>query len=199
MLKLISCLFCVLFASSTALAHGGEDHGDKAAVPLSTNNGVVASVMGSVFEVVLKAPIITPGEEIKVRLLLSDFESNAPVKEASIDIEMKSASARLFSGKASPTKTDGVYEFSTTFPSEGMYSFDLTIQAKDRADLLAISGFEVKVSEAAPETNATPLKTPMLVGGGLGIFFFSLALGFTLGRLRRAPVKENSAALLEEE
>jgi hypothetical protein len=175
-----------------ALAHGGEDHGDNTSAPLSTTNGAIASATGSVFEVVLKAAEITPGEASSVRVLVSDVETNTPIKEASIEISMKSASARLFTGKATPTKADGIYEFSTTFPAVGVYSFDLTVQAKGRADLLALSGFEVK-SLALTLSGSSALPLPLLLGGGLGIFFVAVMLGFSLGRRRSS--KEVASAV----
>jgi membrane fusion protein, heavy metal efflux system len=178
--------YLLWFIPMLALAHGGDDHQDKAVSALSDPHAVVASATGSVFEVVLKATEITPDKEVSVRVLVSDVETNAPIKEASIMVSMKSASARLFSGKATPTKTDGIYEFPATFPAVGVYGFDLTIQAAGRADLLVISGFEVRVP--APVLSGSPwLALPVLLAGGLGLFMVALALGFFLGR--RQPIK----------
>ena len=187
MRKLRWIFFLCLFASRLALAHGGEDHSEKAAAPLSAEAGAVASATGSVFEVVLKASYTTPGQPSTVRVLLSDFASNAPIKEASIEVALKSASARLFSGKASPTRAEGVYEFSATFPEEGTYSADLTIQAQGRADLLAVSGLVIKAPETTSATAST-FTTPGLIAGGVVAFLLVLGLGFLLGRgSRRGP------------
>lgn len=182
-------LLLALLLPTGALAHGGEDHGEKAAAPIVTSQDAVAAASGSVFEAVIKAPQITPGEETTALVMVSDFETNAPIKNASIDLELKDANARLFSGKAKPTRTDGIYEFSTVFPSEGAYQFDLTIQADGRADLLTLSGFTVKTPEAPAVIEG--LNQTVLIIGGSAIFLVALSLGFLLGRRRpAAPRKE---------
>jgi membrane fusion protein, heavy metal efflux system len=178
--------YLLWFIPMLALAHGGDDHQDKAVSALSDPHAEVASATGSVFEVVLKAEEITPNKEVSVRVLVSDVETNAPIKEASIMVSMKSASARLFSGKATPTKTDGIYEFPATFPAVGVYGFDLTIQAAGRADLLVIPGFEVR-PPAMAISGSSLLALPVLLVGGLGLFILALFIGFFLGR--RQPIK----------
>jgi membrane fusion protein, heavy metal efflux system len=176
--------------SWSASAHGGEEHGGVAAVPPSRDQGVVASASGSVFEVVLKSAAIQPGVDSTVRVLVSDFETNLPINGAIVDIELKDASQRLLAAKATETKTSGVYELTANFPKKGSYSFDLTIQAEKRADLLAVSGFVVGSPEEAVTITTNTL--PLLIGGGVALFFVAFFFGFFIGRAKPSQEEDIS-------
>lgn len=116
----------LLFFTSLALAHGGEDHGTTAApVPvIAETTGFAAE--GSAFQAVLY-----PAGNKSV-LYLADASSNAPIGGATIDAE-----AGGWQGKATPTREPGVYELPWPVPETGA-DVSLMVSAGGNDDLILI-------------------------------------------------------------
>jgi cobalt-zinc-cadmium efflux system membrane fusion protein len=176
-------LLFLLFSSGQALAHGGEDH-SEAPAPIASSDGLVASATGSAFEVVIKSSPIQPNKESTLRLMLSDFETNEPIQNATINLDLKGTNFKT-KVSAKSTKTPGIYEFTATFPAEGDYTFDLAIEANKKADLLVVNGFALKplVSDAQASQSLF-----WITGSGIAVIF--LLLGFGLGRIGRKQKQE---------
>lgn len=172
--RLVLCILLLFFLPASVQAHGGGEGG-------APGETIFISATGSLYEVVLKAHRHPPGEEMEVFFLLSEYESNAPVKGASLEVEAKGEGGFRVSGRAKETQSPGVYRLPLTFPAEGEYLFDLTIQAAQGADLLVVSGFWLTSPEAASNSAPSGVSIWMLAGSALGALLAGV-LGFLLGR-----------------
>src|SRR5215212_1465566 len=90
--------YLLLAIPSLTLAHNGEDHGEKAA-PIITQEGAVITATGKAFEAVIKIPYAPLGSETKARVMISEYETNAPVSGADLDLTFKGANGFKASGK----------------------------------------------------------------------------------------------------
>ena len=189
MRKTLFLLLWPLLVAFAALAHGGEDHGDaKAALPAgaTTFSAVAASEQ---FEVLLRYAPLKPGAEADMRLFLSDFATNAPIKGAKFVFTSPEDPKLKFE---TTEKGPGEYLVETTFPAKKAYSMTVQVVAGERADLLLLEGLvvgqELPVA-AAPTAAAQPWltwKTGLLL---LGAFLLGTAAAALLIR-RRRPASE---------
>ena len=189
MRKTLFLLLWPLLVATTALAHGGEDHGDaKAATPAgATTFSAVAT--SEQFEVLLRYAPLKPGADAYMRLFLSYFATNAPIKGAKF-IFTSSEDPKL---KFETTeKGPGEYLVETTFPAKKAYSMTVQVSAGAQADLLLLEGLvvgkELPVA-AAPAAMAQPWltwKTGLLL---LGTFLLGVVAAVLLIR-RRRPAPE---------
>jgi hypothetical protein len=90
----VAWLVCVVVVPFTvlapgALAHGGEDHGAPPPPPMSGDHGSrTASASTSAVELVTRWPAVPAGQAFPVRVLISDFETNAPVEGAAVTLDL---------------------------------------------------------------------------------------------------------------
>ena len=189
MRKTLFLLLWPLLVATTALAHGGEDHGDaKAATPAgATTFSAVAT--SEQFEVLLRYAPLKPGADADMRLFLSDFATNAPIKGAKFIFTSPEDPKLKFE---TTEKGPGEYLVETTFPAKKAYSMTVQVSAGAQADLLLLEGLvvgkELPVA-AAPVAMAQPWltwKTGLLL---LGTFLLGVAAAALLIR-RRRPAPE---------
>ena len=186
MRKTLFLLLWPLLVATAALAHGGEDHGDaKAATPAgATTFSAVAT--SEQFEVLLRYAPLKPGADADMRLFLSDFATNAPIKGAKFIFTSPEDPKLKFE---TTEKGPGEYLVETTFPAKKAYSMTVQVVAGSQADLLLLEGLvvgkELPVA-AAPAVAAQPWltwKTGLLL---LGTFLLGIAVAVLLMRRRRA-------------
>ena len=189
MRKPLFLLLWPLLVATAALAHGGEDHGDaKAATPAgATTFSAVAT--SEQFEVLLRYAPLKPGAGADMRLFLSDFATNAPIKGAKFIFTSPEDPKLKFE---TTEKGPGEYLVETTFPAKKAYSMTVQVSAGTQADLLLLEGLvvgkELPVA-AAPVAMAQPWltwKTGLLL---LGTFLLGVAAAALLIR-RRRPASE---------
>ena len=189
MRKTLFLLLWPLLVATAALAHGGEDHGDaKAATPAgATTFSAVAT--SEQFEVLLRYAPLKPGADADMRLFLSDFATNAPIKGAKFIFTSPEDPKLKFE---TTEKGPGEYLVETTFPAKKAYSMTVQVSAGAQADLLLLEGLvvgkELPVA-AAPAATAQPWltwKTGLLL---LGTFLLGVAAAALLIR-RRRPAPE---------
>ena len=189
MRKILFLLLWPLLVATAALAHGGEDHGDaKAATPAgATTFSVVAT--SEQFEVLLRYAPLKPGADADMRLFLSDFATNAPIKGAKFIFTSPEDPKLKFE---TTEKGPGEYLVETTFPAKKAYSMTVQVSAGAQADLLLLEGLvvgkELPVA-AAPAATAQPWltwKTGLLL---LGTFLLGVVAAALLIR-RRRPAPE---------
>ena len=189
MRKTLFLLFWPLLVATAALAHGGEDHGDaKAATPAgATTFSAVAT--SEQFEVLLRYAPLKLGADADMRLFLSDFATNAPIKGAKFIFTSPEDPKLKFE---TTEKGPGEYLVETTFPAKKAYSMTVQVSAGAQADLLLLEGLvvgkELPVA-AVPAAMAQPWltwKTGLLL---LGTFLLGVAAAALLIR-RRRPAPE---------
>lgn len=189
MRKTLFLLLWPLLVAIAALAHGGEDHGDaKAATPAgATTFSAVAT--SEQFEVLLRYAPLKPGADADMRLFLSDFATNEPIKGAKFIFTSPEDPKLKFE---TTEKGPGEYLVETTFPAKKAYSMTVQVSAGAQADLLLLEGLvvgkELPVA-AVPAAMAQPWltwKTGLLL---LGTFLLGVAAAALLIR-RRRPASE---------
>ena len=191
LLILLWSLLLGLLLRGTAHAHGGEDHGDgaKAGTAAGATSFSVAA-LSEQFEVLLRYEPLQGGQPADLRLFLSDYATNAPIKGARLTLT-NPEDAKL---KWAVTEQEpGVYLVEGQFPANKAYSFALNIVAGERADLMLLEG--IKVGEKLPVAAAPHEDAPGLFSSWKSVLAlvgaFGLGIGLTallMRRRRPAPV-----------
>lgn len=196
-------LFLLLFAlllSTEGHAHGGEDHGDAAKPsggPLATTFSV--ATLSESFELLLRFEPLSKGQDADMRLFVSDYATNAPVKGAKLTVTCPEATDLKF---IVTEKSAGAYLVEGVFPANKKYSLAVNIVAGTKADLMLLAGIEVGKQlpvVAAPEA-ATPAlfsswKTVLLL---FGAFALGIAVTAMAMRRRAAATPTPSAPIAHE-
>ena len=184
-------------ASTPALAHGGEDHGDaKAATPAGATY-FSAAAASEQFEVLLRYFPLKPGGDADLRVFLSDFATNAPIKGAKFIFTSPEDPKLKFT---TTEKGPGEYLVETTFPAKKAYSMTVQVTAGDRADLLLLEG--IAVGKELPVAAAPAAAAPSLFASWktilalVGAFVLGIALTAALLRRRRSEVPVTSEKAL---
>lgn len=174
-----------LLLAGTAHAHGGEDHGEggAAAAPAGATSFSVAA-LSEQFEVLLRYEPLTGGEPADLRLFLSDYATNAPIRGAKITLT-NPEDAQL---KWAVTEQEpGVYLVEGEFPANKPYSFTANIVAGEKADLLLLDG--INVGEKLPVADTPAAAAPSVFSSWKNVLLllgaFALGIGLTALLLRR--------------
>jgi hypothetical protein len=143
------------------IAHGGEDHGNEAAVLPSATVAPRAIAQSEEFELVA---VLDGG---KLTLTLDRFATNEPVADAQIEID--SGSVKAIATQIAP----GTYIVSAeNFVSPGTYLLTISIEAGETADLLSatldlsIPAVGVEPPPASSGSLALGAKGSLLLAGG---------------------------------
>ena len=188
-------LMLALLLATGARAHGGEDH-DDAAKPSAGTVATTFSVaaLSESFELLLRFEPLTKGKDADMRLFISDYATNAPVKGAKLTITCPEATDLKFTVTE---KSPGAYLVEGVFPANRKYSLAVNIVAdaqpdgrKAKADLMLLSGIEV--GKLLPVAVVPTLAAPALIGSWKTVLllFGAFALGIAATALvmrRRRP------------
>ncbi|MBF9238657.1 hypothetical protein I2I05_14730 [Hymenobacter sp. BT683] len=186
-MKQLVMLLLGLLLIGPAHAHGGEDHGDHAtaATPGGATTFSVAALSAQ-FEVLLRYEPLEGGQPAHLRLFLSDYATNAPIKGAKLTLTTPEDAALKWTATE---QEPGIYMVEGQFPANKTYSFAANIVAGERADLMLLEGIEVgeKLPVAAAPATAAPglfssWKTVLAL---VGAFALGIALTAWLMRRRR--------------
>jgi hypothetical protein len=200
-MKQLLILLLGLLLTGPAYAHGGEDHGDgaKAGMAAGATSFSVAA-LSEQFEVLLRYEPLEGGQPADLRLFLSDYATNAPLKGAKLTLtNPEDVSLKWVVTEQEP----GIYLVEGQFPANKDYSFALNIVAGETADLLLLEG--IKVGEKLPVAATAPAVAPSLFSSWKTILAlvgaFVLGIGLTVLFLRRrrpaAPVSTSTPAVYE--
>ncbi|WP_426059832.1 hypothetical protein [Hymenobacter sp. B1770] len=200
-MKTILLLLLALLLVTSARAHGGEDHGDEAkasAGGMATSFSVAA--LSEKFELLLRFEPLEKGQDADLRLFVSDYPTNAPIKGAKFTVTCpESASLKFVVSEKAP----GTYLVEGAFPENKKYSLAVNIVAGDQADLMLLTGIEVgkklpvaTASEAAPTLFSSWKNILLLVGA----FVLGIALTAVLMRRRgpTAPIANPTPVVYEK-
>ncbi|RTQ45058.1 hypothetical protein EJV47_26165 [Hymenobacter gummosus] len=184
-MKQLLILLLGLLLAGAATAHGGEDHGDgaKASTPAGATSFSVAA-LSEQFEVLLRYEPLEGGQPADLRLFLSDYATNAPIKGAKLTLTNPEDASLKW---AVTEKEPGIYLVEGAFPANKAYSFALNVVAGDKADLLLLDG--IKVGEKLPVPATAPAAAPSPFASWKTILAlvgaFALGIGVTALLLRR--------------
>ncbi|SHM25690.1 hypothetical protein [Hymenobacter psychrotolerans] len=194
-MKQLLILLLGLLLSGMAYAHGGEDHGDgpKAGTAAGATSFSVAA-LSEQFEALLRYEPLEGGKPADLRLFLSDYATNAPIKGAKLTLTTPEDATLKW---AVTEQEPGVYLVEGQFPANKAYSFALNIVAGETADLLLLEG--IKVGEKLPVAEAPHAETSGLFSSWktilalVGAFVLGIGLTVLLMRRRRPePVLQTS-------
>ena len=190
MKQLIILLLGLLLASATR-AHGGEDHGEgaKASGPGRATSFSVAA-LSEKFEVLLRYEPLEGGQPADLRLFLSDYATNAPIKGAKLTLtNPEDAQLKWVVTEKEP----GTYLVEGQFPANKAYSFAANIVAGEQADLLLLSGIKVgeklPVAEDATAPAASLFSSWKTILALVGAFVLGIGLTALFLRRRRGTVQ----------
>lgn len=171
---------------SPLIAHEGEEHGDTTKVKMEEGMFVLTGVTDN-FEVVLKYSPTPIGKEMKILIYLSDYATNKPINDASIEFEITG----LDTLKPKVEKTDlaGVYHAELTLPDNKPYDVLLTITKRNVVDLIPIKGLQAGLpSRKGQEENLSHDSESSLMGtlilGGIVLLLLGIVayVSYTLGK-----------------
>ncbi|XXF75170.1 FixH family protein [Myxococcaceae bacterium GXIMD 01537] len=177
----VALWLCAAGLPGLAGAHGGEDHGEKAPVPMAGARGPSVAATGEAFEVLVKAPEAEPGHPAELQVFVADPRTNAPLEGARVELSFLGAGEVKVAAAASGSP--GIYTATTTFPSEGDWEALATVKRGSASEVLSLGPWTV---EHAPEhaeehpEGGSASKTAGLVLLGLG------AVGTGMWAVRRA-------------
>ncbi len=169
-------LLLLLCGSSISLAHGGEDHGDEKAAVAPKGRMNVKLAATDALEILLKYPTPKPGEEVALRVFITNIKTNAPVegitailtvrREGKTEAENGASSSGAVVAdaiKATATDTPGVYEAPITFPDADQYAIALQLAGAGVNEKVTIKGIEVPDAAAsAAQKNSSAIPTFLL-------------------------------------
>lgn len=170
-----------------AAAHGGEDHGEKPA-PTAQVQGVSAGAMGDTFEVLVKAAESEPNEATALHVFISDARTNAPLKGAEVELSFLGASEVKL--PATPSGSEGIYEASTTFPSEGQWEAMATVRRGSATEVLSLGPWKVEEAHhehEEAEHGRVGVRTGVFALLGLGVAGAALWTVRRMKKTRREP------------
>lgn len=133
-----------IFGQLSVFAHGGEDHGEEqSSVPITSVGEVNTKLAkASTAEALIKYPTPKFGEEIFIRVFLTDLITNAPIDKAKVTLKFQYLGPNQKSAlsfvpniiptvhadssdlviNANTTNTVGMYEAKVTFSNMGQYN-----------------------------------------------------------------------------
>ena len=176
-------LLLALLLAPGAWAHGGEDHGAAKATTAAGATSFSVAALSETFELLLRYEPLEKGQDADLRLFVSDYATNAPIKGAQISVTCPEAPALKF---AVSEKEPGAYLVEGNFPANQKYGLAVNLVAGETADLLLLEGIEVgkqlPVAAAAPAAPSifSSWKTVLLLAGAFG-----LGIGLTAFLMRR--------------
>jgi hypothetical protein len=191
----------VLLAAGVCFAHEGEGHAIPAPSAPSVATLHTMTAASEQFELVVKHLPLAPRKPATLDVYLSDFDSNAPVTGATLQLSLRArrGGSELWSGVAVPSDAAGIYHASLAPADTGTFNLLVSVAAGERQDQFALAGVEVRLAGAAqPAGSAAPVRRPWQIGLWALAALGALALLRLLRRLlrRRRPAAPTASALL---
>ena len=175
-----------LLAPAVALAHGGEDHSDTA-TPVQVALGRQSiSAQSDNFDIVAQYGNVEPGKPTSLDLYLSDYETNAPVAGASIQVSINGV--ENVTATATAEKDPGLYNVSLTFPKEGRFDLLFDVSTADKSDIIEVKGFEIHLAAPPSSKDARSYVWVIIVVVG------AILLLVIVGLMRRGRRNSRNAA-----
>lgn len=167
-------ILCFVASMGQILAHEGEDHGQKQ----KTNNTATyfsSENSSEKYEVLIKYGTLVPEKDEHFTLFLSDVNTNVPIAGAKIKISNMDNSMQIFEVS---TKEPGIYEVHTKFTEKKSNKLNVSIDAKEGADLIQVPNIET--GKELPKANTDEAEKDSSFGV-MNIFYLAIALFIGLG------------------
>ncbi|MDP2343992.1 MAG: efflux RND transporter periplasmic adaptor subunit [Deltaproteobacteria bacterium] len=180
------------------LGHGGEDHAAPPPPPTLGESTRTATASTSSLELVARWPAVAAGKPVALRVLISDFESNAPIEGASLTLDIvEPKGTSLPSLTLRPTPSPGIYETTVTPALDATHAGTVTIVAGDLVDVVALPALVFGPPAIAPEAAHEHGISRSLIAAGVVAAVVALILVMVgLRRRRRARAALVAGAFL---
>ncbi len=179
-------LFLLALIPSLVFAHDGEDHGDAKKGVAKPTAYFSSEAVSDVYELLFKYQPLQPGKQVILKLFVSDFNSNAPVDSASLQITV----ADNPNIKLEVSRIDkGVYEVKGIFPEKKSYSLTVNINSSLGPDLILLKdievGKELEKTDATGVHNDTHWYQSNWFFGSIGLLIGLLLMFFVMKKINR--------------
>ena len=145
----------LLLIPFTLFAHGGEDHGDAKKATIKSAAYFSSEAVSDVYELLFKYQPLSPGKEAVLKLYASDFNTNAPVDSATVQITVEdNPNIKLMVKQVDK----GVYEVRGIFPVKKAYNLTVNINSALGPDLILIKDIEIGKELAVAHDDAAVTK-----------------------------------------
>jgi hypothetical protein len=170
--------------ATSALAHGGEDHGEAPA-PVASMQGEVHALgaVGDAFEVVLKHPAHGEGGKTPLRVFVAEADSNAPVSGAQVELTLTGPTVQALKPKMD---SPGVYLAEAELPVGAEFVAVATVTRGDVVDVVALGTVHLEPEEVAAALAGGSSKGWGIVAGLVGLAAFVFGSLWMARRMRRA-------------
>ncbi len=193
----MALLFALLMPGATALAHGGEDHGEKQAPVVSTATGMVAhTARAGDLEIVLKHAPVEPDKGLAARLFLTHFATNEFVGNAKVIVLLTSDGGAPVEAVATAAgATPGMYEAKLPPLPKGHYKLAARIDHDGKTETADYGAIAVAPPLVQPNEGAqTWARTALIVLAALIALCFVGAIIYRMMRgTRRERIEEETA------
>lgn len=150
-------MLVLTLGTSVLYANGDDDHSKGGSNKAESNQEPYAEGYTGNFETVVTLGNIKPNVPSTQKIYLSDYNTNTPVENAKIQIEITGVDNSKIT---TPTQIEpGVYEFSVEFPEIKKYDFLFNITSGDINDLIAINEVDLGHGVKTDVTNSTEDKS----------------------------------------
>ena len=171
---LMTMILSLLIVPSRLTAHDGESHAEPeiAVVSLATDGLIAEFAENESVEAAFKHTPLVPGQRSDWTIYLSDYETNAPIKNASIVLSIRGQNDSNVDAK--PSKVPGVYAATLLFPEMGEHSVVVQVSSEELDEILTLNAVQVGISKGhSHDSRGGPKRIVFAVGfAGLlaGIF-----------------------------
>jgi len=149
-------LILLLLMPSLVFAHGGEDHGDAKKETARPAAYFSSETVSDVYELMVKYQPLQPGKQVTLKLFISEFNSNAPIDSAALQITV----ADNPNIKLEVSRVDkGVYEVKGIFPEKKSYNLTVNINSSLGPDLILLN--DIAVGKELSEADNSPAHADM--------------------------------------
>ena len=144
-------LVLLLLMPFSLFAHDGEDHGNVKKGIAKSAAYFSSEAVSDVYELMIKYQPLLPGKQVTLKLFISDFNSNAPVDSAVLQITV----ADNHNIKLEVSRIDkGIYEVKGIFPEKKLYNLTVNINSSLGPDLILLK--DITVGKELPKADNAP-------------------------------------------
>ncbi len=167
-------LLYFLTSMGKILAHEGEDHGQKQKTQ-ATASYFSSENSSEKYEVLIKYGALVPEKDEHFTLFISDVNTNLPIAGTKIKISNLDDARQIFEVSA---KEAGIYEVHTQFSQKKSNKLNISIDAKEGADLIQVANIETGKELPLANTDGAKKESSF---GVMNIVYVAIALFIGLG------------------
>ena len=160
-------------------AHGDEDHGDKKKAVAAGPGMIARTARVGDYEVMVKHPVLEPLHEHPVRIFVTRYATNEPVKDAVVSLVIAIKGKEPVKVAAKASSRPGEYEANLPPLDAGTYNLSAVVAAGGANGTASYGAVAVETPQPAAESDGwTEAKNAWLLAMVLGLLALISATGF---------------------